>query len=126
LLRLFKRTLLTLFLTNTSSRYVFNPQFDSQFDSQNNPRIDSQNDPQNDPQNNPQNDSLGSIFQDYSGKSLNLIFSLIFAISNLNLTNKPSTLPLSNYFLPLSESIIKKTLSNHRPRRSQDIAIGLL
>jgi hypothetical protein len=53
LLRLFKRTLPTLFLTNASSCYVFNPQFDSQNNPQNNP----QNDPQNDPQNNPQNDS---------------------------------------------------------------------
>jgi hypothetical protein len=44
------------------------PQFDPQFD--------PQNDPQNDPRNNPQINSSGSIFQDYSGESLYLTFSL--------------------------------------------------
>jgi hypothetical protein len=85
-----------------------------------------QNDPQNDPQIDPQIDSSGSTFQDHSGESLNPTFNLIFAVSSeslrfdpflpnpkpqvyFNSFNKPSTLPLSNYLLLLSESIIEKT-----------------
>jgi hypothetical protein len=76
---------------------------------------------------NPESILLDSTFQDYSGESLNLTFNLIFVISSkffrfnlsllnpkpqvyFNSSNKPLTLLLSNYFLFLSESIIKKSI----------------